>query len=373
MNADGRGLRILFVAPFGRCQKQTAARRLLPLAAALAGRGHAVGVLIPAWDCPAEAGRAEGWRGVEVIAPALGPAPHPLADPWLLRRMLAAAKAFRPAIVHVSKGLGYAGVVGSLWLRRAGVRVILDLDDLESEAGWGAGRSRPARWLVGRQEGFLLRRAHGVSAASRVLEARAVKARGSKEGVLYLPNGLDLAPVPAAAAQNRPVALVYTRGNDISPERLRKLWSGIVAAVPQARLRVVGDWPAAPELPQSERLGWLEGEALTAALRSSALALFPVSDDARTRAKSPARLLDCLAQGLPVVTEEVGEYGILTGEAGAALAAGDDEGLVRVCVQLLLESELRRAWGRAAWEGARGQTWERRAAMVEGLYAMNAR
>ena len=359
------------MAPFGRGQKQTVARRLLPLAAALAERGHTVAVLIPAWDCPDEAGRVESWRGVEVIAPPLGPAPHPLADPLLLRRLLAAVSAFRPDVVHVSKGLGYAGLAGAVWLRRAGARVFLDQDDLESGAGWVGGRSWPGRWLVERQEGYLLRRAHGVSVASRELAERAIRARGSAEGVLYLPNGLDLAPAPAPVATNPPVVLVYTRGNDLDPDRLRKLWAGILAAVPQARLRVVGDWPAAPDLAQSERWGWLEGEALTAALRSSALALFPVNDDARTRAKSPARLLDCLAQGLPAVTEEVGEYAALTSEAGAPVAAGDDEGLVRVCAQLLLQPEMRRAWGRAAWEGARGQRWERRAAVVVGLYAVD--
>ncbi len=361
-------MRVLFVAPFGRGQKQTVQRRLLPLAAALAGQGHVARVLVPAWDCPGEAGRAETWHGVEVISPALGPAPHPLADPLLLRRLLAAAKSFRPTIVHVSKGLGYAGAVGGLWLRRAGVPVFLDQDDLETEAGWGAGRSRPARWLIERQESYLLRRARGVTVAARALEARAIPLRGSAAGVLYLPNGVDSAPIPAVVEQNPPVVLVYTRGNDLSPGRLRKLWAGILTAAPQSRLRIVGDWPDAPDLPRGERLGWLEDEALATVLMGVAVALFPVTDDARTRAKSPARLLDCLAQGLPVVTEEVGEYAALTGEAGAVLAAGDDDGLVRVCSQLLLRPEMRQAWGRAAWEQAKAHSWQRRAEAVRAMY-----
>ncbi len=362
-------MRILFVAPFGRCQKQTVARRLLPLAAALARQGHELRMLIPAWDCPGEAGRVESWRGVVVIIPSLGPAPHPLADPMLLRRLLAEARAFRPEVVHVSKGLGYAGAVGGVWLRRTGVRVILDLDDLEATEGWGAARSWPERWLIERQESHLLQRVYGVTAASLALRDLAIQARGSTRGVLYLPNGLDLAPGPADVAQNPPVVLVYTRGNDVSPARLQKLWSGILASVPLAQLGIVGDWPEAPDLRQSERLGWLDGEALTRALRSAAVALFPVSSDARTRAKSPARLLDCLAQGLPVVTEEVGEYGALTEQAGAAVAGGDDAGLVRVCTQLLLSPDLRRVWGRAAWEQAQLHRWERRAEAVVGLYA----
>ena len=106
-------MRIFFIAPFGTCQKQTVQRRMLPLAVGLAGRGHQVEVLVPAWDCPQQAGRTEEVGGVTVRYPRLGPAVHPLADVLLLRRLVHAAEAFQPDLVHAFKPFGYSGWRGA--------------------------------------------------------------------------------------------------------------------------------------------------------------------------------------------------------------------------------------------------------------------
>ncbi len=351
-------MRILFAAPFGACRKQTLPRRMLPLARGLATE-HVVEVLAPAWDCPDEAGRVTSDQGVTVRAPALGPAPDTLLDPLLLRRLMRAAVAFDPDVVHVFKGLGYAGWVADWLRRRAGVPIVLDMDDLETAAGWGGQRRWPVSWYAARQERTLLRKAVGVTVASASLQAHASATRGSATGILYLPNGLDLAPRPTDAAANPPVALLYTRGNDVDAERVRRLWLGILRQAPEAWLWVVGDWRQAPDLPRCEQLGWLEGRALVDALRGAAVALFPLKDSPTTRAKSPARLLDCLAQGLPVVVDEVGEYGTLAG-AGSVVAPGDDGAFVAAAARLLRSPQARSAAGAAAWQAAQHHCWNER-------------
>ena len=361
-------MRVLFVAPFGACQKQTLPRRMLPLARALAAAGLTVEVLVPAWDCPGEAGRLFTDQGVTVRVPALGPTFHPLLDVALLRRLLQAAKDFRPDIVHVFKGLGYAGWVGGRFLRRGRATVVVDVDDLETLAGWGAQRSHLlARWAI-RQERSLLGHAHGVTAASADLVVHVDAVRNGRDDALYLPNGLDLAPQPAPVAANPAVVLLYTRGNDVDASRVSELWLRILTQTPEARLHVVGDWKEAPDLPHCVRMGWLEGESLIASLRGAAVALFPVKDNAATRAKSPARLLDCLAQGLPVVVERVGEYGSLAGAAGRVIAAGDDDGLVAAVTSLLRSSAARQAAGEAAWQQAQHHTWAVRADSLMAFY-----
>src|SRR5690349_9211898 len=45
-------MRIALIAPFGLQPKGTVSARMLPLAQALAGRGHMVRVVIPPWDDP---------------------------------------------------------------------------------------------------------------------------------------------------------------------------------------------------------------------------------------------------------------------------------------------------------------------------------
>jgi len=368
-------MRILFSAPFGTCDKQTVQRRMLPLAHGLVGSGQSVEVLIPAWDCSQEAGDVKQIGGLTLRYPQLGPAPKRLLDVQLVRRMLAAANAFRPDIVHAFKPIGYSGVLASI-LKRQGYRVVVDVDDLETEAGWGQHRRWGLRQLVGAQEQRVLRQVDGVSAASISLQEYATFIRIQRRhsptnqihsDLCYLPNGLDLAPEPAPVASNPPVVLLYTRGNDVSSERVRKLWLGITQRSPQASLQIIGDWTKAPALPRSEHLGWLEGEALIDALRSAALALFPVEDSALVRAKSPGRLLDCLAQGLPIVTESVGEYGLLAGSK-ATQVVGDDAGVVDAAVSLLLDCQLRREYSESSWRQAQLHTWRRRVETLTTWY-----
>ena len=110
---------------------------------------------------------------------------------------------------------------------------------------------------------------------------------------------------------------------------------------PEAELLVIGDWAPLSGMKNVRQRGWLEGETLHAALRSAAVALFPVQDTALARAKSPARLLDCLAEGLPIVTENTGEYGILTGPGGRVVGTADDLALIDQTVALLRDRDLR--------------------------------
>ncbi len=245
---------------------------------------------------------------------------------------------------------------------------MVDVDDLETEAGWGQKRRWGLRQLVGMQEQRVLRQADGVSTASIYLQEYAATIRhGQTSSQLYLPNGLDLVSEPAPVASNPPIVLLYTRGNDVSPARVCRLWVTIAQKVPEAKLHIIGDWAEAPALPSCEYLGWLAGETLVSALRNVALALFPVKDSALVRAKSPARLLDCLAHGLPIVTEDVGEYGLLAGPK-ATHDAGDDAGMVDATVNLLQNHQLRREHSEFSWQQAQQHTWERRAEALSVWY-----
>ncbi len=349
-------MRILFIAPFGSCHKQTVPRRMVPLAAALARRGHEMMVLIPAWDCPQQAGQSWEQMGVSCVAPARGPAPHPLVDPWLYGRCWRQAKAFAPDIVHVFKGLGYSGLLGYRF-HRLGTPVFVDIDDLETAQGWGRQRPWPVRWWGRRQEKAMMVHTDAVTVASVVLKRRVAHWRKSTANVVYLPNGVTRAATPAPVADNDPVVLLYTRGNDMDPDRLRLIWHRIRAAVPAARLRVVGDWVDVPALPAMERMGWVEDAALPQALRSSAVALFPVMDTPLVRAKCPARLLDCLGHGLPVVSEDVGEYALLAGVEQVE-AAEDTYSLADTVISLLQDPEKRRLRSAISWRQAARYDWD---------------
>ena len=115
-------MRVVFIGPFGLRVKGTMSRRALPMARALAARGHQVDVILPPWDCPEDSGREWEEEGVGVHNIALPPRfPllfHLLVTWQLVRRALA----LKPDVVHCFKPKAYAGLsAAAIWfLQRLG-------------------------------------------------------------------------------------------------------------------------------------------------------------------------------------------------------------------------------------------------------------
>ncbi len=354
-------MNITFVAPFGLAPKGTTRWRVLPLAQALAARGHAVRVLVPSWDRPQDAGRA--WRegGADVLCvpfPArLGKASRLL----LLVRLLREAVRGAPGVIHVFKPIGLSGAVAEAALRLpVGNRPLIwaDADDLETE--WA--RHRPAwqRAAIARQERWVLSRADGVTVASRALERHVDEWR--RNPAVYLPNTSVLQPADVGEVPGR--VIWYTRFLDIAPETAADIWGGVVAAAakPAPTLHVVGvgmrgEQRAFAEAVRARGLehtvvmrGWLEGDALAAELCSACAAILPFADTPRNRYKCPARLADLTALGVPVVAHAVGECPsyIAHGETGLLVAPGDMDGFAEAVIQLLADAAGRQRMRAAA-------------------------
>ncbi|MCX7707897.1 MAG: glycosyltransferase, partial [Anaerolineae bacterium] len=136
-------LRIALVAPFGLRAKGTARARALPLARALARRGHTVALFVPPYDSPEDSGRRWTDAGVDVVnlaLPAVG-REHAAWHLWLGWRLFLAARRWEPDVVHVFKPKGPSGLVGTLfWVTRIlsspNPRIVVDSDDWEGPGGW---------------------------------------------------------------------------------------------------------------------------------------------------------------------------------------------------------------------------------------------
>jgi glycosyltransferase involved in cell wall biosynthesis len=393
--------RVTLIAPFAVHPKGTTRWRVLPLARALAAQGHAVRVVIPPYDWPAHSGLAWRDRGVDVVNATLPSGLGAAGQLVLAAQLVERALAWQPDIVHVFKPKGPGGVA-ALWLLELGVRsrvalsrpavpVVIDADDYE--AGWNEVVGYPALWgrFFAWQERTLLRRAAAVTAASRWLEALAT-ALGQQRCV-YLPNGVEFSrsqdaicsdfSSPSTEPEATRQVLLYSRFVEHSPAEVWQVWRRVLAVQPEARLLIAGQGRRGEEQelarlaaqagvePSVRPVGWLPAASRPGLFAAVEAALLPVRDTPLNRAKSPMRLLDLLAAGVPVATQRVGEYGQLVADGVTGLLAepGDVAGLAAHLLSLLRRPELRGRLGRAAVESVQMRhAWPHRAARVAEVY-----
>jgi glycosyltransferase involved in cell wall biosynthesis len=307
---------------------------MIPLAAELQLLGHKVTIVAPPYTNSEDSGKTETVRGVTIKNISLGPSNKVIAALVLGRRLYQAAMAESPDLVHLFKPKGYGGVAAfaHILLRRLGRRlppIFVDVDDWEGPGGMN--ELHPYTWVersvFGLQEGWLQKRAAGVTAASRTLQARTSDLGIPPERTLYLPNGIDdLAPgdgkriraklgIPADAL----VLLLYSRFFEFDQGRLHRIFAGICRQVPGVRVLVVGKGRSGEEEQLAEAAktlgfeqslymaGWVEPEDIPDFLAAGDVALYPFADTLVNRAKCPAKLAEIMRAGIPVVADNVGQ------------------------------------------------------------------
>lgn len=414
-------LRILMLAPFAVHPKGTTRWRVLPLARALAAAGHEVRVVVPPYDWPLHSGRR--WRvdGVEVInlrlpaylaglasgPPVSSPSSPPpnnrsgqgagarlaagvLGHLLVVAGLLRSALSWRPDVVHGFKPVSYSGLTALLLAcRPLGPAVVVDADDWEG--GWVGEWRQGQGWrlLVDRWERLALRRAPVVTAASHWLCKRAALLRREREGVLYLPNGAEPAQIgqePRLGTRaGEPRILLYTRFVEHSAEEVWAIWWRVLQAEPAARLLVAGRGLQGEEFKLqalADRgdaasslclLGWVPAASRPGLFAAADVAMLPVADRPLNRAKSPMRLVDLLAAGVAVATQNVGEYAVYVshGTTGLVTPAGDADALAEAVVRLLRDGDLRVRLGAAAARRMRAHyTWPRLRSVALRAYEM---
>src|SRR5215217_743196 len=218
-------LRITMLAPFGMRPKGTLSARMLPLAQALARRGHCVSIIAPPVQNPQDAGRRDVYAGVSVTHTLLPILPGAAGVVQQVHSLLSAALAERPDVLHLFKPKGYSGLAALLArVIRPNLPLVVDTDDWEGWGGWNdlLPYSRSAKALFAWQERDLPRRAAAVTVASRTLQAQVWGFGVPTERVFYVPNGmpslefkLQSAKLNHSATQNSELRtftlLLYTR------------------------------------------------------------------------------------------------------------------------------------------------------------------
>jgi glycosyltransferase involved in cell wall biosynthesis len=386
-------LRVTFVAPFGTRRLGTTRARVLPLASALAARGHAVRVLVPSWDCPEEQRWHYRCGAAEVIHLPRTSSTSPLVALGLLADCYRLALAGEPHVVHCFKPIGYSGAA-TLGLRAASRRrrwaglLAVDCDDLEGRGGWAERVGRPS-WqvaLLDWQERASLQAAKLITVASRYLGARAARRGYEAHRLLYLPNAVEPwpedSPTPVTdQKRSHPTVLLYTRFNEFDSGRAADLLTTVLQNHVDARLGIVGDGGGPDGRTFLSRFdteglsnrvtyhGMLDGRVLRRALSGDHVSLWLFDDTAINRARSPVKLLELMAAGNAIVAEAAGEVAALAQHAVRLVPQGDAYAILSAIVELLDDANARRLLGRRARvHVAKSASWADRAAALEACY-----
>ncbi len=369
-------MKIVFLAPFGIRPKGTVLARMIPLAASLQALGDEVAIVAPPYTNPEDSGLSEIVRGVPLKNIVLGPENKLLAVPPNAWRLLRAALAEGPDLIHLFKPKGYAGVAGMLhlMLQQAGLRLpplFLDSDDWEGKGGMN--ELHPYSGLEKRfysfQEQWITRRVLGVTVASRGLEQLVGAMPIEPARLLYLPNCVTETELGDGAAARRklaiapdaPVVLLYSRFFEFPQEQLHLVFERIYRRLPGVRLLVVGKGRSGEEaeLMAAGRekgfadalamAGWVEPAQLPDYLAAADVAIYPFADNLVNRAKCPAKLTELLLAERAVVADRVGQIAeyVESGFSGVLCDPGDWQQMAEQTIKLLGDPEERSRLGRA--------------------------
>jgi glycosyltransferase involved in cell wall biosynthesis len=220
---------------------------------------------------------------------------------------------------------------------------------------WGdpAFRRAPGweRWVV-------RRRIDRVVSISRFTADRMAAAYGlSRERFTFLPCAVDDAgAAPAGSPEGVPTVLTVSRlrSEDRTKgiDTLLRAMPAVLAAVPEARCRVVGDGPMRPELEalaaslglrdRVEFTGYLPDADLDRAYRESAVFAMPSSQEG-----FGIVYLEAWRHGLPVIAgnRDAGAEVVTHGETGLTVEPGSVDRLAEAIIMLLRDSAMRRRMG----------------------------
>ena len=394
-------MRIVLIAPFATHPKGTTRARVLPLASALATRGHRVTVLIPPWDNAEEAGRTEVHGPLTVRWLDL---PKVMRTPRLSWQLARAALRERPDVIHVFKPKAHAGLaLFWLWLSASSVPRVLDSDDWEGRGGWNAINpyTRAQKAFFQWQETFLPRHcARVVTVASRTLETQMWGLGLPPDQVVYLPNGAsrsryetwtDPDPIPVRTRLGlggRPSVLLYTRFAEFTVQRVVEVMARVIGQSREAQLLVVGRGFFGEEDNLQQQMaargleahlanaGWIEESDLPAYLAAGDVAFFPLDDRLINRAKCSAKLIELMVAGRPIVADAVGENCELIEHRVSGLLTPPDAMATQAAaiVALLRNPPVRHALGEAAQQRVwKKYDWDRLVTRAEAAYQMAGR
>ncbi|WP_322512408.1 glycosyltransferase [Chloroflexus sp.] len=282
---------------------------------------------------------------------------------------------------------GMAALIAVRLLRRQPFLVDCDDDEVTANrftAEW-------QRLVFAFWQWLLPRLAVGITVNTRYLAARMVRAA---QPCVIVPNGVDVRSFTAPTATVR-AALATALGLAGGPviayagtialhnhpvDLLLAAFEQVAARHATAKLLMIGGGEDLPQLqayvarqPWHNRViftGHVPYPMVRALLALADLSVDPVHDDAVAHARSPLKIVESLALGVPVITGDVGDRAemLANGAAGIVVRPGDAVALAEAIEELLHDPERRAAMAAVAVGRAQQYDWDRLAEQWATIY-----
>lgn len=373
--------------------------RMVKLAEELARRGHQPTVLFPdlemkirnrealkqqkVWELP-----EDGPVHYEAL---LGRDRHLLSN---MARLFSRRRQFD--LVHIQKCYPNAVLPGLFLAYLADLPVHYDWDDNETAilAALPPGDIYPFRGLARYFERSLPGYVQTITVSSEGVRQLALRLKVPEERIFKLPVGADLAQFSPAVSGDKVRAVHGLAGESPAPvvlyqgqlegahhaELLVRAAPLILARRPETRFLVVGGGRGLAGLKEEARrldvarafvfTGYLRRELVPQYIAAADVVVASFENNAVTRCKSPLKLAEYLAAGKAIVASDVGDVGMMLGDAGLLVRPGSVEALAEGALTLLSRPELRETCGRRARRRAENiYNWTHGAETLETAYA----
>ena len=328
-----------------------------------------------------ETARRRGCTLVDV--PTLGREAAPWRDLAAVRDLVRLMRRERPSIVHTHTSK--AGFVGRLAARRARVPAVVHQPHGHIFHGYyGRVRTRvyielerlAARWadrlIMLTERGTAEHLARGIGRPGQFavvpsgVPVRAFRAAARPRGPARAELGLPRDAFVVAALGR----LVPIKGFDL----LVEAFPALVAAVPLARLLVIGDGPMRGALERRAEVLGMTARLTITGPRADVPALLPAADvlAAPSRNEGMGRaIVEAMALGVPVIGARVGGIPavVVDGESGRLVDVDNAAALAGALIELALDERLRAKLGEAGAERAEAFSTDVSAARLLSVYA----
>ncbi|MBE7561105.1 glycosyltransferase family 4 protein [bacterium] len=373
--------------------------RMVKLAEELALRGHQPTVLFPDLEMKiknlAELRKQKVWdlpkNGPVRFEPLLGRDRHLFRN---MRALLGRRRQFD--MVHIQKCYPNAVLPGLFVAYLGDLPVHYDWDDYESAIldALPEGDIYPFRRLARYFERALPAYVQTISVASEGLRQLALHGRVPEDRIFKLPVGADLAQFSPQVSGERvrkalginpkkPAPVILYQGQlegAHDAELLIDAAAMVLPKYPEARFVVVGGGRGLAALKERARAsegaraftftGYIKREMVPYYVAAADVVVACFENNAVTRCKSPLKLAEYLAAGKAIVASDVGDVGMMLGDAGLLVRPGSAEHLAEGILQLLADPERRAVCGRRARRRAENiYNWSRGADILEEAYA----